>query len=113
QRRLVPNRSQVGSWHGERQASTTGMAEADAGGMPVLEVYTQPGDGAFEDSSHAQAVASQRLDAVRLPQDLYAGSGSARDLAAGVAYSLVQHAVFEAAAFVPLNVVHVGANNLG
>ena len=113
QRRLVPNRSQVGSWHSERLASTTGVAEADAGGLPVLEVYTQPGDGRFDDSAHAQAEAGYRLDALRLAQELYAGSGSVRDLAAGVAYSLVQHNVHEGAGFVPLNVVHVGVNNLG
>src|SRR5690606_26765770 len=113
QRRLVPSRSQVGSWHSERLASTTGVAEADAGGLPALEVYTQPRDGRFEDSAHAQVEAAHRLDALRLPQDLYAGSGSVRDLAAGHSYSLVQHPVHEGAGFVPLNVVHVGANNLG
>ena len=113
QRRLVPSRSQVGSWHSERLASTTGVAEADAGGMPALEVYTQPGDGRFEDGTHAQAEAGRRLDALRLPQDLYTGSGSVRDLAAGRSYSLVQHAVHEGAGFVPLSVVHVGVNNLG
>src|SRR5690606_20716049 len=63
--------------------------------------------------AHAQAEAGHRLDAMRLSQHLYAGSGSVRDLAAGVAYSLVQHGVHEGAGFVPLNVVHVGANNLG
>lgn len=113
QRRLVPNRSQVGSWHSERLASTTGIAEADAGALPVLEVYTQPGDGRFEDGAHAQDEAGHRLDALRLAQDLYAGSGSVRDLASGVAYTLAQHAVHEGAGFVPLNVVHVAANNLG
>ncbi|MFZ7096139.1 type VI secretion system Vgr family protein [Luteimonas dalianensis] len=113
QRRLVPSRSQVGSWHSERLASTTGIAEADPSGLPALEVYTQPGDGRFEDSAHAAAEAGHRLDAMRLPQELYSGSGSVRDLAAGVAYSLVQHSVHEGAGFVPLNVAHVGVNNLG
>ncbi|MGY0559256.1 type VI secretion system Vgr family protein [Luteimonas sp. A478] len=112
-RQLVPNRNQVGSWHSERLASTTGVAEADAGTLPVLEVFTQSGDGRFEDNAHAQAEAGHRLDALRLAQDLYGGSGSVRDLAAGVGYSLVQHSVHEGAGFVPLNVVHVGVNNLG
>ncbi|MEN1944677.1 type VI secretion system Vgr family protein [Luteimonas sp. MJ293] len=112
-RQLVPNRSQVGSWHSERLASTAGLAEANAGSLPALEVYTQPRDGRFEDSTHAQAEAEHRLDALRLAQDLYGGSGSVRELAAGVTYSLVQHSVHEGVGFVPLNVVHVGVNNLG
>ncbi|MGO1541114.1 MAG: type VI secretion system Vgr family protein [Luteimonas sp.] len=113
QRRLVPNRSQVGSWHSEQLASVTGVAEADAGGLPALEVYSHPGDSVFGDGSQAQAEAGNRLDALRLPQALYSGAGSVRDLDAGYAYTLAQHAVHEDTGFVPLSVIHVAANNLG
>ncbi|MDH5823498.1 type VI secretion system Vgr family protein, partial [Luteimonas sp. RD2P54] len=112
-RQLAPNRSHAASWHSAQLASVAGQCEADAGGLPALEVFVQPRAGRFEQGGQAQAEAARRLDALRLPVALHHGAGSARAIAAGNTFTLSQHSGHEGRAFLPLRVTHVAANNLG
>src|SRR5690606_2002609 len=54
---VVPSRSQVSSWDRAQLAAVAGVAEAEAGGAPALEVYVQPRDGRFAgvDDAHVEA----------------------------------------------------------
>src|SRR5690606_12533435 len=113
QRQLVPGRMPVGRWHSEQLASVTGQADADSGKLPVLEVFVQPRAGRFAEGEHADAEATHRLDALRVPHVLHAGAGSARDLSAGRGFTLARHPNHDGQGFVPLHVVHVAVNNLG
>lgn len=113
QRQLVPSQVQVASWHSEQLTSVTGQAGADAGTLPELEVFVQPRAGRFAEAGHAQAEATHRLDALRLPRTLHQGAGSARTLVAGHAFTLARHPNHDGQAFVPLRLVHVAVNNLG
>ncbi|WP_251278896.1 contractile injection system protein, VgrG/Pvc8 family, partial [Enterobacter hormaechei] len=78
----------------------------------ALEVYVQPRAGRFAQSGWADAEAQARLDALRVGQVLYSGSGSERQLAAGSTFSLAQHPQHEGQAFQLLAVQHVALNNL-
>ncbi|MEZ0470342.1 type VI secretion system Vgr family protein [Luteimonas salinilitoris] len=113
QRQLVPNRSQVASWQSEQLTSVAGQSEADAGTLPPLEVFVQPRAGRFAQADHAQAEATHRLDALRLPQTLHFGAGSGRMLTAGSTFTLEQHPNHGGQAFLPLRIAHVAVNNLG
>lgn len=113
QRQLVPNASVVGSWESAQVLTRDGEASADAAGLPLLEVFTQPRAGRFAAAGHADLEARSRLDALRLPHTLHRGAGSARQLAAGAAFTLTQHPGFAGEAFVPLTVEHRAVNNLG
>ncbi|HEL3817400.1 TPA: type VI secretion system tip protein VgrG, partial [Stenotrophomonas maltophilia] len=66
----------------------------------------------FAQSGWADAEAQARLDALRVGQVLYSGSGSERQLAAGSTFSLAQHPQHEGQAFQLLAVQHVALNNL-
>lgn len=109
---LVANSSTVASWHSEQIKAVSARATATTGDLPGLEVYVQPRVGRFAESSWAQSEAQARLDAVRVSQVLYSGSGSERRLAAGSRFSLVQHPQYEAQAFQLLVVHHAAVNNL-
>ncbi|MGE8225072.1 MAG: type VI secretion system Vgr family protein [Stenotrophomonas sp.] len=109
---LVANSSTVASWHSEQIKAVSAQATATTGDLPGLEVYVQPRAGRFAESSWAQSEAQARLDAVRVSQVLYSGSGSERRLAAGSRFSLVQHPQHEAQAFQLLVVHHAAVNNL-
>src|SRR5690606_16787020 len=67
----------------------------------------------FAEGEHADAEATHRLDALRVPHVLHAGAGSARGLSAGHGFTLARHPNHDGQAFVPLHVVHVAVNNLG
>ena len=109
---LVPNASTVASWHSEQVGAVAAQSSADAGSLPALEVYVQPRAGRFAQSGWADAEAQARLDALRVGQVLYSGSGSERQLAAGSTFSLAQHPQHERQAFQLLAVQHVALNNL-
>ncbi|MEN5206957.1 type VI secretion system Vgr family protein [Stenotrophomonas terrae] len=109
---LVANSSTVASWHGEQIRAVPAQASAAVGELPLLEVYVQPRAGRFAGASWAQDEAQARLDALRVPQLLYSGSGSERRLAAGIGFTLVQHPQHEAQRFQVLVVQHAAVNNL-
>ncbi len=109
---LVANSSTVASWHGEQIKAASAQASAAVGEQPALEVYVQPRAGRFAESLWAQDEAQARLDALRVPQLLYSGSGSERRLMAGNRFTLVQHPQYEAQQFQVLVVQHVAVNNL-
>lgn len=109
---LVANSSTVGSWHSEQINAVSAQATAATGDLPALEVYVQPRAGRFAESNWAQSEAQARLDALRVSQVLYSGSGSERRLVAGCSFSLVQHPQHEAQAFQLLVVHHAAVNNL-
>ncbi|MBH1479986.1 type VI secretion system tip protein VgrG, partial [Stenotrophomonas maltophilia] len=109
---LVPNASTVASWHSEQVGAVAAQSSADAGSLPALEVYVQPRAGRFAQSGWADAEAQARLDALRVGQVLYSGSGSERQLAAGSTFGLAQHPQHEGQAFQLLAVQHVALNNL-
>ncbi|WP_411851232.1 type VI secretion system Vgr family protein [Stenotrophomonas sp. LGBM10] len=113
QRQLVPNASSVASWHSEQLTAVSGQSQAEAGALPVLEVYVQPRAGRFAQAALAADEAQARLDALRVPMTLFQGSGSVRTLAAGSAFTLIQHPQHEGQAFVLLAVAHAAVNNLG
>ncbi|MHC1678736.1 type VI secretion system Vgr family protein [Stenotrophomonas maltophilia] len=109
---LVPNASTVASWHSEQVNAVAAQSSADAGTLPALEVYVQPRAGRFAQPAWADAEAQARLDALRVGQVLYSGSGSERQLAAGSTFSLAQHPQHEGQRFQLLAVQHVAVNNL-
>lgn len=109
---LVPNASTVASWHSEQVGAVAAHSSADAGTLPALEVYVQPRAGRFAQAGWADAEAQARLDALRVGQVLYSGSGSERQLAAGSTFTLAQHPQHEGQAFQLLAVQHVALNNL-
>ncbi|UJB14149.1 type VI secretion system Vgr family protein [Xanthomonas translucens] len=112
-RGVVPTASTVTSWHSEQVRAVAAQAQAEAGGLPPLEVYVQPRAGRFAQEATAQDQAQARLDALRVPHTLHAGAGSARVLAAGAAFTLRQHAQHDGQRFVPVAIEHVAVNNLG
>ncbi|RBA49753.1 type VI secretion system tip protein VgrG, partial [Xanthomonas oryzae pv. oryzae] len=112
-RGVVPTTSTVTSWHSEQVRAVGAQAQAEAGGLPPLEVYVQPRAGRFAQEATAQDQAQARLDALRVPHTLHAGAGSARVLAAGAAFTLRQHAQHDGQRFVPVAIEHVAVNNLG
>ncbi|WP_429001894.1 type VI secretion system Vgr family protein [Xanthomonas sp.] len=112
-RGVVPTASTVASWHSEQLRAVNAQAQAEAGGLPPLEVYVQPRAGRFAQDAAAQAQAQARLDALRVPHTLHAGAGSARVLSAGAVFTLSQHAQHEGQRFVPVSIEHVAVNNLG
>ncbi|WP_330462983.1 type VI secretion system Vgr family protein [Xanthomonas oryzae] len=112
-RGVVPTASTVTSWHSEQVRAVGAQAQAEAGGLPPLEVYVQPRAGRFAQEATAQDQAQARLDALRVPHTLHAGAGSARVLAAGAAFTLRQHAQHDGQRFVPVAIEHVAVNNLG
>ncbi|MHC1651874.1 type VI secretion system tip protein TssI/VgrG [Stenotrophomonas maltophilia] len=109
---LVPNASTVASWHSEQVTAVAAQSSADAGSLPPLEVYVQPRAGRFAQAGWADAEAQARLDALRVGQVLYSGSGSERQLGAGSTFTLAQHPQHEGQAFQLLAVQHVALNNL-
>ncbi|WP_439444645.1 type VI secretion system Vgr family protein [Xanthomonas translucens pv. translucens] len=112
-RGVVSTASTVTSWHSEQVRAVAAQAQAEAGGLPPLEVYVQPRAGRFAQEATAQDQAQARLDALRVPHTLHAGAGSARVLAAGAAFTLRQHAQHDGQRFVPVAIEHVAVNNLG
>ncbi|WP_449467858.1 type VI secretion system Vgr family protein [Stenotrophomonas humi] len=108
----VPNASTVGSWHSEQVRAVMAQRSADAGGLPALEVYVQPRAGHFAESRWAQQAAQARLDALRVPQEVFSGAGSERSLAAGACFSLSQHPQYAERNFRLLVVSHIAVNNL-
>ncbi|WP_269792304.1 type VI secretion system Vgr family protein [Stenotrophomonas sp. Iso1] len=108
----VPNASTVGSWHSEQVRAVVAQRSADAGGLPALEVYVQPRAGHFAESHWAPQAAQARLDALRVPQELFSGMGNERSLAAGACFRLSQHPQYAAQSFRLLVVFHVAVNNL-
>ncbi|MFC7521009.1 type VI secretion system Vgr family protein [Xanthomonas populi] len=76
-RSVVPTASTVASWHSEQVRAVCAQAQAEAGGLPPLEVYVQPRAGRFAQQATAQDQAQARLDALRVSHTLHAGAGSA------------------------------------
>ncbi|TDB27707.1 type VI secretion system tip protein VgrG [Stenotrophomonas sp. ATCM1_4] len=111
-RQLVPNISTTSSWHSEKLVAVAAQLEADAGNLPPLEVYVQPRAGRFNEAQWAEDEAQARLDALRVPQQLFSGGGSERRLAAGSRFALAQHPQHEGQSFHLLSVQHVAVNNL-
>ena len=109
---LVPNASTVASWHSEQVNAVAAQSSADAGTLPALEVYVQPRAGRFAQPGWADAEAQARLDALRVGQVLYSGSGSERQLGAGATFALSQHPQHAGQSFQLLAVQHVAVNNL-
>ena len=109
---LVANASTVASWHGEQIKAVSAQASAAACELPALEVYVQPRSGRFSESNWAQSEAQARLDALRVSQVLYSGSGSERKLVAGSRFSLLQYPQNDAQEFQLLVVQHAAVNNL-
>ena len=122
QHQATANAVTVASWQSERVESHAAVLAAEAAGpqLPSREVYRAARSGRFAERRHADQQAELQLDALRLPQRLYAGSGSGRGMAAGQAFTLGQHPNFPGTAqahsghrFIPLTVMHVAVNNLG
>jgi type VI secretion system secreted protein VgrG len=111
-RQLVPNISTTSSWHSEKLAAVAAQLQAEAGDLPPLEVYVQPRAGRFNEAQWAEDEAQARLDALRVPQQLFSGAGSERRLAAGNCLTLTQHPQHEGQSFHLLSVRHAAVNNL-
>ncbi|QOW21541.1 type VI secretion system Vgr family protein [Novilysobacter avium] len=102
------------SWQPEQVEAVAGSAIGAAVGSnaPALEAWSMVRNGRFASRSDAEQHAALQLDALRLPQRLYAGAGSARSMAAGFAFTLTQHPDLSGQAFLPLVIEHRAANNL-
>ncbi|MFD0739814.1 type VI secretion system Vgr family protein [Lysobacter koreensis] len=115
QRQATVDAFTTASWMPEQVEALSATSEADPASphLPLREAYRVPRAGRFAQREHAQLTAELRLDALRLPQRLHAGSGNGRGLDAGVVFTLSQHPDLSGQAFVPLAVEHLAANNLG
>ena len=115
QRQATANAVTTASWQPERVESHAAAIDADPAGpnLPTREVYTAASSGRFAERRHADLAADLQLDALRLPQRLHAGAGSARGLGAGLAFTLTGHPGLSGQRFIPLAVEHIAANNLG
>ena len=108
----TPTARAISSWQTEQVAAQAAQAEADAAGLPPLEVFTEPRSGRFADSAEAQLQTDLQLDALRMSRQVQSGAGSARVLAPGNAFTLTRHDRFGGQAFVVLAVEHSAWNNL-
>jgi len=115
QRQTTANAVTAASWQPERVEAHAASLDVDPAGpnLPTLEVYTTPRVGRYAARSHADLAADLQLDALRLPQRLHAGAGSARGLVAGNGFTLDQHPDLSGQGFIPLAIEHIAANNLG
>ncbi|MDR7192641.1 type VI secretion system Vgr family protein [Luteimonas terrae] len=113
QRQITPNQVHAGSWSTAHLATVIGRSATEVGALPGLEIHAQPRSGRFDDQTSAQREAEHRLDALRLPDRLFHGAGSARALACGAAFPLVGHAQHVGERFVPVHIDHLAVNNLG
>src|SRR5690606_8274753 len=99
------------SWHTEQVAAGAARAEADAAGLPALEVFSAPRAGRFPAAAAAQSRADLQLDALRVARQVQTGAGTARQLAPGAAFTLTQHETHGGRTFVVLAVEHSACNN--
>ncbi|MGH8086592.1 MAG: type VI secretion system Vgr family protein, partial [Lysobacter sp.] len=115
QRQATANAVTTASWQPERVEAHAAALDADPAGpnLPTREVYTAAQSGRFAERRRADLAADLQLDALRLPQRLHMGAGSARGLAAGHAFTLTQHPTHPGGRFIPLTLEHIAANNLG
>jgi type VI secretion system secreted protein VgrG len=103
----------LGSWDHQRLCGLAGIdSTAPLGALPVLEVYDGAGAMRFADPAAAQAGAERALAALSLGTARYVGQGSARHLAAGSSFDLIEHPDADGA-YTVLAVEHQCANNLG
>jgi type VI secretion system secreted protein VgrG len=113
QHQVQPNAVTLGSWDHQRLCGLTGIdSTAPLGALPVLEVYDGAGAMRFADPAAAQSGAERALAALTLGSMRYVGQGSARHLAAGSSFDLVEHPDADGA-YTVLAVEHQCANNLG
>ncbi|GAB3752108.1 type VI secretion system Vgr family protein [Lysobacter olei] len=115
QRSLGPDAVAVASWDARQveAVSATGETREEAAGVASREVYLADRAGRFGERSEAERASTLNLDALRVPRALQSGAGSERGLAAGKAFTLLQHPELSGQQFVPLVVEHTAANNLG
>ncbi|KGM53025.1 type IV secretion protein Rhs [Lysobacter concretionis Ko07 = DSM 16239] len=114
QRQTTANAFTTASWQPGHVQATAATLTADPAGphLPTREVYTVPRASRFARREHAERTTGPQLDALRLPQRLHAGAGSARGLAPSLAFTLTQHPDLDGQRFIPVAVEHVAANNL-
>ncbi|WP_228482047.1 type VI secretion system Vgr family protein [Lysobacter sp. H21R4] len=114
QRQATASMLGVASWQPEQVEAVASIATAAPAGpnTPALESFSAPRGGRFAIRSDADQHAALQLDALRLPQRLHAGAGSARSMASGFAFTLTQHPDLSGQAFLPLVIEHGAANNL-
>ncbi len=88
----------LGSWDYKRLAGVDAQDQSalDQGDLPVLEVYDGSGAYRWQDPQAAQRRAALSLAALELDVKRFEGQGSARHLAAGAQFSLVDHPVYGA-----------------
>ncbi|WP_160291542.1 type VI secretion system Vgr family protein, partial [Lysobacter sp. A03] len=114
QRQVTASVLGTASWQPEQVEAVAAVATGAPAGpnTPALECFRTPRSGRFAARSDADQHAVLQLDAMRLPQRLHAGAGSARSMASGFAFTLSQHPDLSGQAFVPLVIEHRAANNL-
>lgn len=114
QARLTPNTSTLSAWDALKLRAHAHQAQAQTSpDLPPLELY----DGTRARLRHQEPAwieqsADQRLAAARLRAHTATGTSSARQLAAGSAFALTEHAS-EDGRYIAWAVEHRAANNLG
>lgn len=102
----MPNRSVVGSWHGERVTAITAEQVAAHGeAVPPLEVYTQPRAGCYAEPRTPPTMPPPASAPCACRWQL--GGGTARSLAAGLPIAIRQHPRHDGAVLVLLAVERV------
>lgn len=113
QHQVQANAVTLGSWDHRQLAGVAALnSTAPLGALPVLEVYDGAGAMRFADPQAADAAAAQALAALALGTVCIEAQGSARHLAAGSSFDLVEHPDADGA-YTVLAVEHECANNLG
>lgn len=114
QARLSPNAATLSAWDAMKLRAHAHQAEQeDKPDLPPLELYNGNRAGLrHQDPTGVEQTTDRRLAAARLRADTASGASSARQLAAGSAFNLTEHAS-DNGRYVLWAVEHRAANNLG
>lgn len=114
QARLTPNATTLSAWDAMKLRAHAHQAQSeDSLNLPPLELYNGTRASLrHRDPAGVEQSADLRLAAARLQANTASGASSARQLAAGSAFTLTEHAS-ENGRYVVWAVEHRAANNLG
>jgi type VI secretion system secreted protein VgrG len=115
-RQIRPNAVSSSSWHPEQLFAPAAerTSSVDAGELPALAVYDGSGERRHADGDAARLHSELVLQAFELDNKQFAGAGAVRQMAAGHAFQLTQHAHYGDGEdrFTVLWVSHEARNNV-
>lgn len=115
QQQMTADAVSTASWAPQRVEAVSASTQGQSAGahLPPREVFRMNRADRFADAGSAAQSADLLLDALRVPQQLHAGTGTGRGLQPGHAFALTDHPDLAGQRFIPLVIEHVATNNLG